>query len=512
MNYGIVRKILGKILILLAALMVFPLIVSLIYQEGIKYYLSFIIPILITLGVGLLLNIKKPKSSKMLVKEGMVIVGLSWVLMSLFGCLPFMFTGEIPNFFDAFFEMASGFTTTGASIVADSTVGEGIVGGVEGLSHSVLFWRSFSHWIGGMGVLVFILAIIPESKEGSSLHILKAESSGPQVGRLVSKMASSSRILYIIYIVLTLLEFVFLLLGPDKIFGPDSGMNFFNSLLYTLGTAGTGGFGAHADSLASFAPYYQYVIAIFMIIFGINFTMFYLLLIKNFKEVSKNTELKAYISIVAVSVLVISLAILFDETITYITNFEEAFRHSLFTVASVMSTTGYAISDFNLWPTLAKCIIITVMCFGGCAGSTAGGFKISRVTILFKSAISNIKKIIRPRKVETVNMDSKPLSFEVVSSVQGYFSIYVVVFIACTLLISIYNPNMSDLTFETSVTASLSCLNNIGPGLGAVGPMGSYAGFSNFSKFILSLEMIAGRLEILPIIILFAPRTWMKKI
>jgi trk system potassium uptake protein TrkH len=312
--------------------------------------------------------------------------------------------------------------------------------------------------------------------------------------------------------VLTLLEFLFLLLGPDKIFGPDSGMNFFNSLLYTLGTAGTGGFGAHADSLASFAPYYQYVIAIFMIIFGINFTMFYLLLIKNFKEVSKNTELKVYLSIVGISVLVISLAILFDETITYVTNYEEAFRHSLFTVASVMSTTGYAISDFNLWPTLTKCIIIIIMCFGGCAGSTAGGFKISRVTILFKSAVANIKKIIRPRKVETLNMDCKPLSFDVVSSVQGYFSIYVVVFIVCTLLISIYNPNMTDLTFETSVTASLSCLNNIGPGLGAVGPMGGYAGFSNFSKFILTLEMIAGRLEILPIIILFAPRTWMKKI
>ena len=279
MNFSIIKNIVGKILILLAALMVLPLIVSLIYQEGLKYYLAYIIPIIVLVGLGILLNIKKAKSSKMLVREGMIIVGLSWIIMSLFGCIPFILTGEIPNFFDAFFEMASGFTTTGASIVVN----------VEELSHSVLFWRSFSHWIGGMGVLVFILAIIPESKEGSSLHILRAESPGPQVGRLVSKMAASSRILYIIYMALTLIEFLLLWLGPDL------EMDFFNSWIYAFGTAGTGGFAAHADGLASFLPYSQYVISIFMLIFGVNFTMFYLLLIRNVREVAKNTEIKFYL-------------------------------------------------------------------------------------------------------------------------------------------------------------------------------------------------------------------------
>ena len=510
MNYGIVRNILGKLLILLAALLVFPLIVSLIYQEGIKHYLAYIIPVAVLILVGILFNLKKAENKKMLVKEGMVIVGLSWLLMSLFGCLPFIISGEIPNFFDAFFEMASGFTTTGSSIVADSTVGEGIIGGVEGLSHSILFWRSFSHWIGGMGVLVFILAIIPESKEGSSLHILRAESPGPQVGRLVSKMALSSRILYIIYIVLTLIQFILMLLGPDNIFGSDDGMNIFNSLIYTLGTAGTGGFSAHSDGLASFAPYYHYVVGIFMIVFGINFTMFYLLLIKNFKEVYKNTELKVYLSILVVSILVISLSLLFDNSITYITNYEEAFRHSLFTVASIISTTGYVISDFNLWPILVRSILVVLMLFGACAGSTAGGLKLSRVTILAKSAVANIKKLVRPRKVETLYMDGKPLSNDVVSSVQGYFTVYMFIFIVCALLISIYNPGMN-LGLEASLTASLTCISNVGPGLGVVGPTGSFADFSNFSKFVLTIEMIAGRLEFFPILILFAPNTWLKK-
>ncbi len=398
MNYSIIRKIIGKILILLAALMVLPLIVSLIYQEGFKYYFAYLIPIVILIAIGTLLNIKKVKSSKMLVKEGMIIVGLSWLIMSLFGCIPFIITGEIPNFFDAFFEMASGFTTTGASIVTN----------VEVLSHSTLFWRSFSHWIGGMGVLVFILAIIPESKEGSSLHILRAESPGPQVGRLVSKMAASSRILYIIYMVLTLIEFLLLLLGPDV------KMDIFNSLIYSLGTAGTGGFSAHADGLASFAPYSQYVISIFMLIFGINFSMFYLLLIKNVKDVCKNTELKVYFATVILSVLIICLNIY-----PQVGNVEETFRMSLFQVASIVSTTGYATVDFNTWPILSKVIILMLLCFGACAGSTAGGFKMSRVVILFKSAVAKVKKLVRPSKVEVVYMDSKPLSEATVDSVMG---------------------------------------------------------------------------------------------
>lgn len=490
MNFSIIKNIIGKILILLAALMVLPLIVSFIYQEGITYYLAYIIPIVILVLLGILLNIKKAKSSKMLVREGMIIVGLSWLMMSLFGCIPFILTKDIPNFFDAFFEMASGFTTTGASIVPN----------VEVLSHSTLFWRSFSHWIGGMGVLVFILAIIPESKEGSSLHILRAESPGPQVGRLVSKMAASSRILYIIYMVLTLTEFLLLLLGPDK------RMDIFNSLIYSLGTAGTGGFSAHADGLASFTAYSQYVISIFMLVFGINFSMFYLLLIKNFKDVYKNTEIKVYIVTVLLSVLIICLNIY-----PQVGNVEETFRLSLFQVASIISTTGYATVDFNTWPILSKVILLLLLCFGACAGSTAGGLKMSRVVILFKSAVAKVKKLVRPRKVEVVYMDSKPLSESTVDSVMGYFVVYVLVFIVCTVLISIYNPNMPNIDLETTITSSLTCLNNVGPGLGSiVGPAGNFSSYSNFSKLVLTLEMIAGRLELFPILLLFSPNMWRK--
>ena len=490
MNFSIIKNIIGKILILLAALMVLPLIVSFIYQEGITYYLAYIIPIIVLIVLGILLNIKKAKSSKMLVREGMIIVGLSWLMMSLFGCIPFILTKDIPNFFDAFFEMASGFTTTGASIVPN----------VEVLSHSTLFWRSFSHWIGGMGVLVFILAIIPESKEGSSLHILRAKSPGPQVGRLVSKMASSSRILYIIYRVLTLIEFLLLWLGPD------TKMDIFNSLIYSLGTAGTGGFSAHADGLASFTAYSQYVISIFMIVFGINFSMFYLLLVKNFKDVYKNTEIKVYIVTVLLSVLIICFNIY-----PQVGNVEETFRVSLFQVASIISTTGYSTVDFNTWPILSKVIILMLLCFGACAGSTAGGFKMSRVVILFKSAVAKVKKLVRPRKVEVVYMDSKPLSEATVDSVMGYFVVYVLVFIVCTVLISIYNPNMPNIDLETTITSSLTCLNNVGPGLGSiVGPAGNFSLYSNFSKLVLTLEMIAGRLELFPILLLFSPNMWRK--
>ena len=490
MNFSIKKNIIGKILILQASIMVLPLIVSFIYQEGITYYLAYIIPIIVLIVLGILLNIKKAKSSKMLVREGMIIVGLSWLMMSLFGCIPFILTKDIPNFFDAFFEMASGFTTTGASIVPN----------VEVLSHSTLFWRSFSHWIGGMGVLVFILAIITESKEGSSLHILLAESPGPQVGRLVSKMAASSRILYIIYMVLTLIEFLLLWLGPDV------KMDLFNSLIYSLGTAGTGGFSAHADGLASFTAYSQYVISIFMIVFGINFSMFYLLLIKNVKDVYKNTEIKVYIVTVILSVLIICFNIY-----PQVGNVEETFRLSLFQVASIISTTGYSTCDFNTWPILSKVIILMLICFGACAGSTAGGFKMSRVVILFKSAVAKVKKLVRPRKVEVVYMDSKPLSESTVDSVMGYFVVYVLVFIVCTVLISIYNPNMPNIDLETTITSSLTCLNNVGPGLGSiVGPAGNFSSYSNFSKLVLTLEMIAGRLELFPILLLFSPNMWRK--
>ena len=375
MNYSIIRNILGKLMILI----------------------SYLIPMAGLLILGYLFNIKKATNTKMLAREGFVIVGLSWLLMSLFGCIPFMINKEIPNFFDAFFEMASGFTTTGASIVTDVTV----------LKHSTQIWRSFSHWIGGMGVLVFILAIIPESKDGSSMHILRAESPGPQVGKLVSRMQVTSRILYIIYLTLTLIEFLLLWLGPDK------KMGIFESLFYSLGTAGTGGFSMHANGLEFFTPYSQYVIAIFMIIFGINFSLFYLLLLGNIKEVFKNEELRWYLGIVLISVVIICINIYS----TY-QNFELSFRLSLFQVATIISTTGFSSANFDTWPALSKTILVTLMFLGGMAGSTAGGLKISRINILLKSAIRKIKKMINPRKVETQTIDNKPLTDNMVESVE----------------------------------------------------------------------------------------------
>ena len=485
MNYGMIRNIVGKILVLIATLMVLPLLVSLIYQEGLKNFISFLIPIGGLFLTGFLMCFKKPVNIRIGVKEGFIIVSLSWIIMSLFGSIPFVISGEIPSFVDAFFEITSGFTTTGASVVTN----------VEELSHSMLFWRSFSHWIGGMGILVFILAFIPESEDGSSLHILRAESPGPKVGKLVSKMKVTSRILYLIYLGLTIIQILLLWLGPDE------KMTLFNSVIYTFGTAGTGGFGVDATSLATYGSYSQYVIAIFMLIFGMNFTMFYMIIIGNWKEVVKNEELKVFLIVVilSVSLVVINIFSLYS-------TFEEAFRHSLFQVASIISTSGFATTDFNLWPTLSKIVLLIIMVFGGCAGSTAGGMKMSRVVILFKSSIRRIKSMISPRKVQNIKLNKETIDNETVEGVQNFLIVYFIVFIAVALLISIDGMDLI-----TTFTASLTCINNVGPGLGAVGPTGSFAGFSDFSKILLSIEMIAGRLEIFPILIMFYPKTWIKR-
>lgn len=494
MNYAIIRNILGKLMVLIAGLMVFPLIVSLIYQEGIKHYLSFLTPIVLLLMFGLLFNIKKTKNTNIVAREGLIIAGLSWLILSLFGCLPFIISEEIPNFFDAFFEIVSGFTTTGASVVTDVTA----------LSHSVLFWRSFSHWIGGMGVLVFILAIIPESKDGSSMHILRAESPGPQVGKLVSKMRVTSRILYLIYLALTIVQFLFLWLGPDK------QMTAFNSIIYSLGTAGTGGFSVDSLSLELYTPYSQYVIAIFMIIFGVNFSLYYLLLIGNIKEIFKNEELKWYLAIVLIAV-----SLLFINTFKIYGSVEETFRHALFQAASIISTTGYTTTGYSTyevvdgmvklggWPVFSQILIFILMFFGACAGSTAGGLKITRINILVKSTIKKIKNIVNPRKVEALCVDKKPVGNRTVEVIQNFFILYIIVFLIVALIISIDGNDL-----VTNLTASLSCISNIGPGLNAVGPYGSFSVFSSFSKFIMSLEMIAGRLELFPLLVLFSPKTW----
>ena len=488
MNYSIIRNILGKIMILMAFLMCLPIIFCIAYQEDLINYIAFLIPILLLFVFGKLFNLKKAENTKMLAREGFVIVGLTWLVIALFGCLPFIISKALPNPFDAFFETCSGFTTTGSSVVTDLTK----------LSHSLKFWRSFTHWIGGMGVLVFILAIIPESKDGTSIHILRAESPGPQVGKLVSKMQVTSRILYIIYFAFTILEFILLWAGPDK------QMDFFNSLIYSIGTAGTGGLAIDPYSIEFYSAYSQYVIAIFMIIFGINFTLFYLILIGNLKEVVKNEEIKWYFSIIFISIAIIFITLRINNVYN---TAELTFRHSLFQVASIISTTGYSTINFDMWPTLAKSVILVLMIFGASAGSTAGGMKISRVMILAKSTIKRIKNMINPRKVETIYIDKKPINDSVSDSVQSYFVVYVCVLIIGTILISIDNFDI-----ETNLTASLACISNIGPGLSKVGPYGSFAGFSNFSKFVLSIEMIAGRLELFPMLILFSPKTWKKRV
>jgi len=492
MNYKAIINIIGKIMIKMALLMILPLIVSLIYydDEGIRNVLAFVFPIIALFSIGVTLNTtcKNKIGSKFGVKEGIIIVSITWILMSLFGCVPYMISREIPNFFDAFFEMASGFTTTGSSIVRD----------VESLSKSIIFWRSFSHWVGGMGILVFILAIIPESKEGSSMHILRAESPGPQVGKLVSKMKVTTRILYLIYFGLTILEILFLYLGPD------TKMSLFNSIIYSIGTAGTGGFSMDATGLAGYSAYSQYVISIFMLIFGVNFTIYYLLIIGNFKEVFKNEEVKVYLVVVVLAVVLITVNIL-----STCKNLEESFRLSLFQVSAIITTTGYSSTDFNLWPAFSKIVLICLMIFGGCAGSTAGGVKISRIIILVKTFFRKIRQSISPRKVESIRVDGKIIAEDTVEGVQSFIVAYIIIFLVCGFIISI--DNLPGASLETYLTASLTCISNVGPGFEIVGPMGSFADFSWFSKLILSLEMIAGRLEIFPILVLFSKNTWSSK-
>ena len=503
MNYAVVRNLLGKILIFLGMLMLIPLIFCIVYKEELINYLAFIIPAFASLSIGCLFNIKKASNPKILVKEGLVIVGLSWIAMSLFGCIPYLISGLFDNFFDAFFEITSGFTTTGASVLSD-------IEGVLYNNHSIFFWRSFTHWIGGMGILVFILAIIPESDEGSSVHILRAESPGPQVGRLVTRMRASSRILYIIYFALTLIMIFFLTIGPDQ------KMGLYESIIYTLGTAGTGGFGVDNASLAEYAAYSQYVISIFMILFGINFSLFYFILIGNFKDVVKNDEIKCYFLFIITSVIIIFISIH-----SKFNTIEEAFRTSLFQVASIISTTGYSTVDFASWPTISLMVIIILMIAGSCAGSTAGGVKNTRIVILIKSAVNKIKNMISPRKVDTIKMDGKSVSNDIIHSVYSFILVYCLIVLAGAIVVSCdpWINNSSEIVNVSnysgglieSFSASLTCVSNVGPGLGAIGPMNNFSEFSGFTKLFLSLEMMAGRLELFPLLILFSPKTWSRK-
>lgn len=479
MNYKVVGRIISQILALEAVFML-PSVFLCIADGNTKTCISFLLTILIiaVVSVPMYLVCKNAKNT-FYAKEGFVSVGLSWIFMSLAGALPFYFSGEIPSFINCFFEIVSGFTTTGASVVEN----------VEVLSRGVLYWRSFSHWLGGMGVLVFLLAIAPMG--GASVHLLRAESPGPSVGKLVPQMKKTAKILYLLYIALTVVNFIFLIIGK---------MPVFDAVCTAFGTAGTGGFGTRADSMASFSPYIQVVCIVFAVIFGINFNMFYLLLIRNVKGVFKNGEIKLYLGTV-----VLATALITVNVSSMYSSVSEALRHSAFQVSTIISTTGFASTDFNTWPAFSKAILLALMLIGGSAGSTAGGMKCARVELLFKTFIRGVKQTLHPQRIQHVRSNGQNVDEKVIQSMFSYLCAYVMILVLSFVLISV-----DGFSVETNVSAAVACFNNIGPGFDAVGPMVNYSGYSAFSKLVLIISMLAGRLELFPMLVLFYPSTWKK--
>ena len=481
MNNKMVRYVIGHILKLETAFMLIPLALSFFYHESFIVKKSYIFTIVLLLISSLLISKKVPENQKIYAKEGLVIVSISWIALSLFGALPFVFSNRIPSFIDAFFETVSGFTTTGASILSN----------VEALEHSLLFWRSFTHLVGGMGVLVLALAILPKNTN-QSLHIMKAEVPGPTCGKLVAKMSYNSRILYMIYIFITIIIIILLKLG---------GMPLFDSVVHAFGTVGTGGFGIKNSSVAYYnSSYIDYVLGIGMLLCGMNFNLFYALLLKNYKQVFKNEELKYYCSIVVLAII----AIVINIAPAY-KNSNRLFRDVFFTVSSVITTTGYSTVDFDAWPVFSKTVLLFLMFVGGCAGSTAGGLKVSRIAILFKTVVGEFKKIGTPNRVINIKMDKKVITKELSSGISTYLMLYITIFLIAILCVSWDSPD-----FISAFSAVAATFNNIGPGMGIVGPTSNYASFSNINKLILSLVMLLGRLEIFPILILFSPSLYKK--
>ena len=481
MNNKMVRYVIGNILKLETAFMLIPLALSFFYHESFIVKKSYIFTIVLLLISSLLISKKVPENQKIYAKEGLVIVSISWIALSLFGALPFVFSNRIPSFIDAFFETVSGFTTTGASILSN----------VEALEHSLLFWRSFTHLVGGMGVLVLALAILPKNTN-QSLHIMKAEVPGPTFGKLVAKMSYNSRILYMIYIFITIIIIILLKLG---------GMPLFDSVVHAFGTVGTGGFGIKNSSVAYYnSSYIDYVLGIGMLLCGMNFNLFYALLLKNYKQVFKNEELKYYCSIVVLAII----AIVINIAPAY-KNSNRLFRDVFFTVSSVITTTGYSTVDFDAWPVFSKTVLLFLMFVGGCAGSTAGGLKVSRIAILFKTVVGEFKKIGTPNRVINIKMDKKVITKELSSGISTYLMLYITIFLIAILCVSWDSPD-----FISAFSAVAATFNNIGPGMGIVGPTSNYASFSNINKLILSLVMLLGRLEIFPILILFSPSLYKK--
>ncbi len=480
MNIRRILYTLGKIITLEGGLMILPLVTAVMYGEG-RTVLAFACTMAGALAVGVLLQrLNKKADATIFAREGFVITAATWILLSAIGALPFVLSGEIPSYVDAFFETVSGFTTTGASILTD----------VEAMSHGCLFWRSFTHWIGGMGVLVLMMAIIPDNS-GRSIHIMRAEMPGPIVERIVPKVRDTAKILYLIYIVMTAVQIVLHIVG---------GMPVFDSVLHSLGTAGTGGFSTKADGLAGYSGYHQWIITIFMLIFGVNFNLYYLVLIKKWKQAIRSEELWAYLGVVAVACTLITVNIY-----PIVGTVGDSVRHAAFQVASIITTTGYSTMDFSLWPVLSKSILFLLMFLGGCAGSTAGGLKVSRAVILFKSIRSEVKRLIHPREVTAVRFEGKKLDENTRSGVGVYFALYALC-IGIVFICMAFEP----FDVETNITATAACFNNVGPGLGSVGPLSNYAGYSDVATIILSFAMLFGRLEIYPMLILLTPRTWMK--
>ncbi len=484
MNYRMMGRFMALTMAVETVFMLPPLFISLFLKETAAFN-GFLITILLSLVIETVLFLLCKGAPKIFqAKEGFVCVTVSWILLSIIGCLPFVISGEIPNFVDALFEIVSGFTTTGASILSD----------VESLSKGLLYWRSFSHWLGGMGVLVFLLALTSSSgKEGGfTMHLLRAESPGPDVGKLVPRMRTTAVILYLIYIGLSLLNLIFLLIG---------GMPLFDALCTMFGTAGTGGFGTKNSSLADYSAYIQIVTTVFMFLFGINFSCYFLLLLRQFKAVFKDEELRLYIGVVVTAIILITINI-YD----IYGSVGESLLHSSFQVSSIITTTGYATTDFDLWPAFSKGILLCLMCVGACAGSTGGGLKCARVLILLKSLRRNIRKIIHPKKVQVVRSNEKILSERVLDTTNAYFAAYAMILVASFIIISIDNFSVT-----TNISAVMACFNNIGPGFDAVGATCNYGGYSILSKLVLIFDMLAGRLEIFPVLALLSKSTWKHK-
>ena len=470
----------GLMLKVEAALLLLPAIAALIYAESCLW--SILISAAISLAAGFALTLlSRPKSQVIYAREGFITVALAWVAVSAVGALPFYISREIPSYIDAFFETVSGFTTTGASILAN----------VEVMSRGLLFWRSFTHWVGGMGVLVFVMALVP-SVTDRSIHIMRAEMPGPVVGKLMPRARDTASILYKIYVGMTLAQIVLMWIG---------GMPLYESIVHAFGTAGTGGFGVKADSIAGYSPYLQWVITVFMLLFGVNFNLYYLLLIRRFRAAAQSSECWYYLGIVGVSIALITANIL-----PMYESFQEALRLSAFQVASIVTTTGYATADFNLWPQFSKAILLLLMIMGACAGSTGGGLKVSRAVMLFKMVGKEIRHLLHPRSVNSVRFECKHVDGATLKSVSSYFAIYIICILAICLILS-----LEPFDLETNLSATLACFNNIGPGLAGVGPASNYAAYSPISKLVLSLAMLLGRLEIYPLLLTLAPGTWIRK-